>query len=627
MLRIDFTIKTKLYLTTAVLVISLATFGILYNLSNAELSRLQGASDQIFQAQASVLMLRRHEKDFLSRLEAKYLTRFEDTASNLSKSLKQTRSTLQRSDIASEALIGDMETKLQAYQRDFMTLADYRKRIGFDHESGLHGTAREAAHFVERRIENIQDDKLHVMLLTLRRNEKDFLQRSDSNYINQFEQNYQLMLQQLPVTQSAEDLSTAIQSELDQYRAAFVKLADLKETIGLTPEQGLQGELRKSVHQVEEMSGALSDQVVKAIIKKKGEINRNLILFGCVIAALLSALLILLSRSITHRLQQVNNLMNNISRGNADLSVRMDTEGNDELSALASSFNIFVGKLQQLVQRVTVISGQLSESASETAHLTQTSSDNAKRQQQESESVASAVNEITATSRDIAGNVNNAAHEAENVHTRTVSGKQINLETSENIEQLASSVSDAQAVISKLRQDSEQISMVIGVIRDITEQTNLLALNAAIEAARAGEQGRGFAVVADQVRELATKTHSSTDEITRMIGNIQAGVKHSVSAMEISKERADESVVKMQTTVAAMEEVVSSVTLIFDQNTQIASAADQQTSATEDIDRNVTRISSLAADTTEATEQATEKARQMADLSVELNTLVAGFKA
>ena len=199
-------------------------------------------------------------------------------------------------------------------------------------------------------------------------------------------------------------------------------------------------------------------------------------------------------------------------------------------------------------------------------------------------------------------------------------------DTVQSVSQLAKEIEHGANVVNSLQGDVGNIVTVLDVIRGIAEQTNLLALNAAIEAARAGEQGRGFAVVADEVRTLASRTQESTQEIQDMIERLQTGASEAVKVMEGGKESGDLTVGKANAAEGSLDEITSAISTISDMTTQIASAIEEQSAVSEDINRNLTRIQDIAVDTASDTGASTGASRELLGLCDELRGQVTRFK-
>ncbi|WP_446730978.1 methyl-accepting chemotaxis protein [Pseudomonas sp. CFBP 8771] len=233
---------------------------------------------------------------------------------------------------------------------------------------------------------------------------------------------------------------------------------------------------------------------------------------------------------------------------------------------------------------------------------------------------------MTTSVADVAQNTEGAAHAAEQASQSSHAGLAQMHETKVTIEALADEVERSAQKVSALALHSQQIGGVIEVIRNIADQTNLLALNAAIEAARAGEQGRGFAVVADEVRTLASRTQNSTEEIRRIIQELQLATAAAVEQMKAGKQRAQECLQSADAASTSLDAISDGVEQIVGMNTQIASAAVQQHAVSEDINRNVTEIRNGSLALMEGIEDNAVTAEELSLLATELRTVVARFK-
>lgn len=315
-----------------------------------------------------------------------------------------------------------------------------------------------------------------------------------------------------------------------------------------------------------------------------------------------------------------------IAHGEGDLTARIDVRSNDEIGKLGTAFNAFLEKLQNIIREVASSTEMVAQSADEVSTVTAETSNAIKRQHSATDQVATAVTEIAAAVQEVAKNAANAASSAHDADTNAHDGQNVVRDTITSIDGLSTVVLKASEVIKELEQESEHIGAVLDVIRGIAEQTNLLALNAAIEAARAGEQGRGFAVVADEVRTLASRTQNSTSEIQAMIEGLQTRAGNAVSAMEKGSEEAHSCVEIASKAGTALDAITLAITAISDMNTQIASAAEEESSVISDINRNVEGINSLSEDNETFAEQATNASEQLAQLAANLQRLVGQFK-
>jgi methyl-accepting chemotaxis protein len=279
-----------------------------------------------------------------------------------------------------------------------------------------------------------------------------------------------------------------------------------------------------------------------------------------------------------------------------------------------------------MISEVVASVQKVSDSSEHTADIAIRTNQGVHKQMSEIELVATAVHQMTATAQDVARNATQAAQAASHADGAATQGMQIVRNTSNSISVLASEIGRAVGVVQSLAADSENINAILTTIRGIAEQTNLLALNAAIEAARAGEQGRGFAVVADEVRNLAQKTQQATKEIQSMIQQLQSGTRQVVQVMEDSQGKTHESVGHAAEAAQALETITKAVSVINDMNTQIASAAEEQSAVAEDINRNVTNIGEVANEVAGGADESSRASAELTKLAEQQRRLINQFK-
>ncbi|NAW69731.1 HAMP domain-containing protein [Vibrio sp. V27_P1S3P104] len=345
---------------------------------------------------------------------------------------------------------------------------------------------------------------------------------------------------------------------------------------------------------------------------------------AALVLGLLAAYLIALG--ITSPINRAAKAMADIAHGDGDLTLRLDDRAKDEVGELARQFNHFVNKVHDTVVQANRVSLSLNSAAEQLSQVTEQTGSIIQRQHSETEQVATAMNEMVATVQEVAKNAAEAAEATEAANKATFDGQSIVALVVGGINQLSNDIEQTGQVLQQLEQQSRDIDAVLEVIRSIAEQTNLLALNAAIEAARAGEQGRGFAVVADEVRALASRTQQSTEEIQTMIERLQQGSKQAVNVMQHSIDSSGHSVQQAEQAGTALHEITTTVETINAMNIQIASAASEQVSVSDEINRNIANINDAVAQTVNACEQSEHASQELKALAQQLSQHMSHFK-
>jgi methyl-accepting chemotaxis protein len=327
-------------------------------------------------------------------------------------------------------------------------------------------------------------------------------------------------------------------------------------------------------------------------------------------------------------LEKIKDTIKKISHG--DLQVDVDsgdtTDTQNEIAQLNSDIYLLVKYLNQLVKQISNSANSIENTSGSISQIADKNLNNVEIQQQEADSLATAITEMVASSYEIANFTKNTVTESENVDKMIIEGQQIVSSSASSANNLSATIEQAADMIDRVDQDSNSISTVLDVIRDIAEQTNLLALNAAIEAARAGEQGRGFAVVADEVRTLAQRSQNSTHEIQAIIEKLQSGSQQAVVTMKRGLESSSESVAEANRASESLEEIRSSMSTLSSMTYEIANITDNQKTVGEDINQSVVRISDIAVETNENSTQLNGSIQELQQLSVDLQTEVNNFK-
>ncbi|WP_414828979.1 methyl-accepting chemotaxis protein [Alteromonas sp. H39] len=417
-------------------------------------------------------------------------------------------------------------------------------------------------------------------------------------------------------------------NRLAQYRKSFDKVVSAIDTRN----QAIDNILDVKGPQMAELASSLRTSVFKSMSDQGALTNETLsqTMLIVIVVSVISAILGLAisyfgSRAMVAPIISASRTLQSMEQTN-DLKQRLSVNGKDEIGQLATSFNRFADKLQKLVSEIINATVQLSAAAEEMSEVTKTTRHQVASQTEETMQVASAINELESTVKDVAHNAENASRAAEETDVEAKSGSVVIQNTVTGINSLAGEIEQSSLVIEELRTESQAISTVLDVIKNIAEQTNLLALNAAIEAARAGEQGRGFAVVASEVRTLAQRTQDSTQEIEGLISTLQSGAVNAVNSMSNNQKSILSLVEQAEGATKALTSITKMVSSINEMNSMIATAAEQQSVVVGQVNRSVNNIHDVSSSTLTSAEQISDASAELANLGSKLQEQVSQFK-
>ncbi len=613
-------IKGKLVAINLILLVGIVCYGLFEQRSLNNMHELELASVENAEAEIDLLTLRRHEKDFLARHDIKYKQRFDQTYEKLTLRLNDLEQRIKQHELPLDGRINRISSTLVQYQQKFDVMVAQIELI----DSKTSGNS--LINQLSNARNELRDDVVRLNNLEAKVALSELMEKDFHYLAYPSEQSELVLSESLQSFYRQFGYLSSLQNIFNRYQDALVNLFEANRQLGLTQDQGIRGELRETVHTTEEEILTMQGEIESSILVASDKVKMQLHIFGALLALLLSGLLALIGRSIISRIQNINAMMRDIASGTGDLTVRMNASGNDELAQLAHSFDTFTSKLHNLIKDVASAKEVLDESSTLSTQAATKSMNNAEQQKIESESVATAINELVQTSNEITSNIEHAAMSASSMKDASLMARDITQQASSSMQSLASDIANSQGLIEQLEEQSRQINSVISTIQGIAEQTNLLALNAAIEAARAGEHGRGFAVVADEVRDLSMKTDESTRQIESTINNLTSQIHTTVAIMAASQEQAEATKQDTQQVVDAIDSVNQQIEELFNMNTQIATASEEQAMVSSEIDRNITHIATLANDTYQEVQESVKYSSQVGEVNHKLDSLVAQFR-
>lgn len=343
-----------------------------------------------------------------------------------------------------------------------------------------------------------------------------------------------------------------------------------------------------------------------------------------IVIGLSSLVGIMLTRSIAPPVLAATEALERVAE--KDLTVKVDVQSTDEIGRLGVALNLSIDAMCEVLESVAKGAETLSSATSELSVRAAQSSGNANTQREKTNQIAAASHEMTATIGEISQNADAAVNASRNSGQQAKQGSQVVQTTAGTMNKIADTTGSVGERIGELAKRAEEIGKVVTVIREISEQTNLLALNAAIESARAGEHGRGFAVVAGEVRRLAERTKTATEEIASTIGNIQSETYATLEMMQGSTGEVNEGMAETNRALASLEEILNSTTQVEHMIHLIATAATEQTAASKEISESVSHISQLSLENAQAAEETSEACRSLSELASELDGTIQQFR-
>ncbi len=586
----NMTIRQKLYFLGVIAILGIvALLGTSSHFENKS-NDLNHAIKLVGDLEIRLLNLRRNEKDFLLRSNDKYLNKFDANVDKFIDTEKELANILKSNELPSSQ---QFKQDLLAYQRGFQNLVSAYQRYGLDSKSGLLAGYEQALLEAKQRSD-------HQQLLALVR----FDSAVKAGLFNS-------------------DLLEG------QYAPELIKtgkqLAAQKQVVGVAYDKGLLGETRALSHAVEEQFETFSTALSSAAAQRDEQMSTIKQVITALILVVIFALIWQISRSINTRVNSLLGTIRSISETN-NMGLRSDLKGQDELFDISHHLNDLLDKLEHLISSTQEKSAQLTASTDNMHRELEGVMEQFHTQTDHTASMATAVQQMVATIGEISESTSVAVEGVHQAANNAEQGRGVVEATVTNIGQLTTILSNSQQSIGSLNQHVDKIGGAVNIIQEIAEQTNLLALNAAIEAARAGEQGRGFAVVADEVRALASRTHQSTEEITRVVSDIQTQMSTVVADIDQCNDQGQQTLNASEKLDSSLQQIITDMHSIQGNSERIASAIEEQGIVMNQVSGSITELNAISENNMQSAQECLHEVNSVSAQAHDMDEAVAQFK-
>ncbi|EKO3467354.1 methyl-accepting chemotaxis protein [Vibrio fluvialis] len=583
-------IKQKLYLLGFIAVMGIISLVITTTHFARQTNELSSAIGLVEKLEIRLLNLRRNEKDFLLRKDAKYLDTFKQNSELFLSMESQLSTILTNHNLASSAAL---KADLLKYKQGFEQLVGAYQVLGLSDGDALLAKY----HALLAQAENGSDAETLLAL---------------ANFDEAVKAGKML---DMPVLSQYSALVQSARGVIEQ-----------EKLIGLAYNEGYLGNTRSLSHNVEEQFKTFSETLTAEVSKMRSELDVIKQIVTVIVVIVILGFIWQISRSINLQVQRLLQVMQNIASTN-NVGLRTDLQGRDELTSIGTYFNQLLDKFEHLISGSQAKSHQLTSSTTSMHNELEEVINQFHVQADHTTMMATSVQEMVATIGEISESTNVAVEGVQQAVRNAENGRSVVESTLKNIDQLSTTLQSSQQSIASLNDHVEKIGGAVTIIQSIAEQTNLLALNAAIEAARAGEQGRGFAVVADEVRSLATRTHQSTEEITKVVSAIQAQMSLVISDIDQCNSQGQETLHASHQLDESLRQIISDMSTIQANSERIASAIEEQGIVMNQVSGSIAELNTISENNMHSAQEVlsevdsvSQQARQMDEAVSEFQT-------
>ncbi|EKO3944228.1 methyl-accepting chemotaxis protein [Vibrio fluvialis] len=582
-------IKQKLYLLGFIAVMGIISLVITTTHFARQTNELSSAIGLVEKLEIRLLNLRRNEKDFLLRKDAKYLDTFKQNSELFLSMESQLSTILTNHNLASSAAL---RADLLKYKQGFEQLVGAYQVLGLSDGDALLAKY----HALLAQAENGSDAETLLAL---------------ANFDEAVKAGKML---DMPVLSQYPALVQAARGVIEQ-----------EKLIGLAYNEGFLGNTRSLSHNVEEQFKTFSETLTAEVSKMRSELDVIKQIVTVIVVIVILGFIWQISRSINLQVQRLLQVMQNIASTN-NVGLRTDLQGRDELTSIGTYFNQLLDKFEHLISGSQAKSHQLTSSTTSMHNELEEVINQFHVQADHTTMMATSVQEMVATIGEISESTNVAVEGVQQAVRNAENGRSVVESTLKNIDQLSTTLQSSQQSIASLNDHVEKIGGAVTIIQSIAEQTNLLALNAAIEAARAGEQGRGFAVVADEVRSLATRTHQSTEEITKVVSAIQAQMSLVISDIDQCNSQGQETLHASHQLDESLRQIITDMSTIQANSERIASAIEEQGIVMNQVSGSIAELNTISENNMHSAQEVLSEVDSVSQQAQQMDEAVSEFQ-